>query len=334
MSIINYMNQIFLSFIAGLTTGGLSCFAVQGGLLAGILTEQEKKDQKKTILMFLSAKLISHFLLGAGLGYLGSTLIISTNFQGIMQIVAGLFILVIAAKFADIHPIFKNFSLTPPKFLFKILRKESKSNNLIAPAVVGFLTILIPCGITQGIMLLSVSSGSFIYGALILAAFVLGTSPVFFILGIASEKILSFKPLKIFAIIAMFLLGFMSINTGQILRGSPHTFQNYASLIKPVSKNGGEILMKNGKQEVTINVKNTSYQTSINKLKIGVPVKLILKTNKTVGCSRAFTIPEYSLSKILPATGTEILEFTPTKLGRLTFTCSMGMYTGNFNVVE
>ena len=40
------MNQIFLAFLTGLMTGGLSCFAVQGGLLAGILAEQKKEEQK------------------------------------------------------------------------------------------------------------------------------------------------------------------------------------------------------------------------------------------------------------------------------------------------
>ncbi|EKE05672.1 MAG: hypothetical protein ACD_19C00183G0003 [uncultured bacterium] len=93
-------------------------------------------------------------------------------------------------------------------------------------------------------------------------------------------------------------------------------------------------MQENGKQIVTINVKNNGYTASTNTLKIGVPVKLILKTNKVGGCIRSFTIPEYNISKILPATGTEIVEFTPTKLGKLTYTCSMGMYSGTFNIIK
>ena len=329
------MNQILLAFIAGLTTGGISCFAVQGGLLAGILADQKREDQKKSLLMFLSAKAVSHFILGALLGLLGSSLIISSKTQGIMQIIAGIFILAVAAKFAEIHPIFKRFTLTPPKSFFRILRIQSKSQGLIAPAIIGFLTVLIPCGITQAMMLLSVTSGSFLYGGLILLAFVLGTTPLFFILGLASEKVLSVKPLKILAVVVITYLGLLSINTGQILRGSPHTFQNYKNAIfNNEVKNKGGVKIVDGKQEVTINVKNTSYQASTDILKVGIPVKLILITSNTVGCSRSFTIPQYNISKILPATGTEIIEFTPTKLGKLTYTCSMGMYTGTFNVVE
>ena len=42
------MNQILLAFVTGLTTGGLSCFAVQGGLLAGILAEQKNLEKKRS----------------------------------------------------------------------------------------------------------------------------------------------------------------------------------------------------------------------------------------------------------------------------------------------
>lgn len=322
------MNQILLAFLTGLTTGGLSCFAVQGGLLAGILSEQKKEDRKKTLIMFLTSKLMTHVILGALLGLLGSILIISPKTQGVMQIISGIIIILIAFKLSEIHPIFRNFSITAPKFVFKLLRNQSKDINWFTPILIGALTILIPCGITQGMMLLSVSSGSFWYGGLILGAFILGTTPVFYILGIASEKILSIKPLKIFAILIMFYLGLSAINSGQLLRGSVHTFQNYKTVIF------GTELQKELQSEIVIDVKSNGYSASTNVLKVGVPVKLILKTNKTAGCARAFTIPQYNISMVLPATGTEIVELTPTKLGRLTYTCSMGMYSGYFNVVE
>src|SRR5512145_2961856 len=38
------MNQLIVAFITGLTTGGLSCLAVQGGLLAGTLAHQIEQD--------------------------------------------------------------------------------------------------------------------------------------------------------------------------------------------------------------------------------------------------------------------------------------------------
>jgi len=107
-----------------------------------------------------------------------------------------------------------------------------------------------------------------------------------------------------------------------------HTLQNYYSVI--FEKN---IESKIGNQ-INIVVTDSGYRADINTLKVGVPVKLTLITNNVRGCARAFTIPEFNLFKMLPTDGKEIVEFTPTKIGTLTYTCSMGMYTGSFNVVK
>lgn len=329
------MNQIFLAFVAGLTTGGLSCFAVQGGLLAGIIAEQKHTEKKRLIFSFLASKFIAHLILGGLLGLLGSAVVITTSFQGVMQIISGLFILLMALKISEIHPIFRNFSITPPKLFLRIVRKESRNETFFAPILVGFLTVLIPCGTTQAMMLLSVASGNFWYGAMILGAFVLGTTPIFFALGVASEKILSFKPLRIFAVLALLYLGLTAINSGQILRNSKHTYQNYKAVLFSNATNPKvQTLIEDGKQIVTINVNNSGYTTDTTSLKIGVPVKLIIVSKNVQSCARSFVIPSLNISKLLPSTGTEVIEFTPSELGILTFSCSMGMYTGSFNVVE
>ncbi len=92
------MNQILLAFITGITTGGISCFAVQGGLLAGIMAEQKESERKRSLSLFLISKFISHLILGGLLGVLGSKLILSSNFQGVTQIVSGIFILLMAPE--------------------------------------------------------------------------------------------------------------------------------------------------------------------------------------------------------------------------------------------
>ncbi len=79
--------NIWIAFITGLTAGGLSCLAVQGGLLASSLAVQLEQDLQqggkngqrshqiaRPILFFLLAKLIAYTLLGFLLGLLGSVL--------------------------------------------------------------------------------------------------------------------------------------------------------------------------------------------------------------------------------------------------------------------
>lgn len=334
------MNNIWIALITGLTTGGISCFAVQGGLLATSIAKQNTVDQKKAIASFLIAKIIAYSFLGALLGYLGSSLVISASLQGYFQILAGFFMIVSVGRILDIHPIFRRFVITPPKFIFRILRKKSIDSGIYSSGILGALTVFIPCGVTQAMFLLSISTGNAIYGSLVLGAFVLGTSPLFAVLGITSEKILQNRSLRLIGVLAIFYLGIISINTGQVLRGSPHNLQNYylaATGQLDSGKYSQEQIAKmgsNGKQEAEIQVSTYGYSSDTKTLKSGVPVVLKLATQKTAGCARAFSIPEYKISKILPETGITEVEFTPTKTGRLTYTCSMGMYTGSFNIIN
>ncbi|MEW6094874.1 MAG: sulfite exporter TauE/SafE family protein, partial [Chloroflexota bacterium] len=94
------MNQIIVAFVTGLTTGGLSCMAVQGGLLASSLAHQVEQDMlaagrkkgrlappPKTALpisLFLLSKLIAYTILGFLLGLLGSVLTLNAMARAVL----------------------------------------------------------------------------------------------------------------------------------------------------------------------------------------------------------------------------------------------------------
>jgi len=342
--------NLLIIFLTGLTTGGLTCLAVQGGLLASVITPTEeklKKDLKNQsralpIVSFLSAKLVSHTLLGFLLGLLGSAITLSPYLRGWFQVAIGVYLVGVALSLLKVHPIFRYFIITPPKFLLRLVRSQSKSQSIFAPALLGAMTIFIPCATTQAMAVLALGTASPLLSAAIMFAFVLGTSPTFFLLGFLLTK-LSDKFQTWFyktAAILLVTMAILSINGGVTLMGSIYNLQNFISAAK-ISFSGGNIGQvagamardNGGFQEVRIDVFSNGYSPQHITLKRGVPTRLYLTTNGTNGCSRAFTIPRLRISKILPVTGTETLEFTPTKSGPLVFTCSMGMYTGIFNVI-
>jgi heme/copper-type cytochrome/quinol oxidase subunit 2 len=232
-----------------------------------------------------------------------------------------------AARLLNVHPIFRYTVIQPPGFILKYLSKISQDTSFFTPIFLGVLTILIPCGVTQAMMIYAISTGSALGGAGILFAFVLGTFPIFFLFGVASSAMFKNKILTIIAAIIIALIGILSINTGQILRGSVHTLQNYWRVIVP------EATGKTG-SVVTIEVTNFGYKADVNTLKVGVPVKLLLVTKNVQSCARSFVIPSLNYSKVLPVNGVTEVNFTPEVVGILTYTCSMGMYTGSFNVIE
>lgn len=342
------MNSVWLAFLTGLTTGGLSCLAVQGGLLASSLTSINQTDMGISgnqanrwifVSAFLLAKLIAYTVLGYVLGSAGATLTLTPNILGVVQIIVGLFMLATAARILNLHPVFRCLVISPPRWAFRLMRSKSRDASLFGPAILGFLTVLMPCGVTQATMAVAVASGNPLAGAAIMGAFVLGTSPVFFALGASFIELLNRRAFAYAAAGVVAVFAVLSINGGLGLTGSFFTIQNIyrAATISSSELAQGRTLSAvntNGAQEVTIVVENSGYKASVQTLKKDEPVRLSLITNNTGGCARAFTIPQLNISKILPPTGREVIEFIPQKAGRLAYSCSMGMYTGQFTVVN
>jgi len=342
------MNTIWLALITGLTTGGLSCLAVQGGVLASAvtqdpsassgLTKSDGKASKKfiTIGVFLLAKFLAYAILGAILGAVGSTLQFSPKVMGGLQIAVGFFMLATAGRLLDLHPWFRYTVITPPRFVYRLFRTSGSQSNFFAPLIMGALTVFMPCGVTQAMMVVALSSGSALMGALTMGAFVVGTSPVFFALGAAFVALLEKKIFTYIASAVIVVFGLMTINGGFALLGSIYTFQNlYRAAVTPIGTQTPRVTATvgdDGVQDVTITVTNHGYESDTHVLKAGVPVRLHLVTNGVGGCARAFTIPDKNITKMLPSTGEEIITFTPEKTGNLVYSCSMGMYNGVFQV--
>jgi uncharacterized protein len=339
------MNLWFI-FLTGLTVGGLTCLAVQGGLLASVIAAREDedfregKDKKHSIwpiLAFITTKLIVYTGLGFLLGGFGSALSLSDNARIVMQLLAGFYMIIIALDLFNVHPLFRYALIQPPKFLTRHIRNTSKSQDLFAPAILGALTVLIPCGTTLAMEVLAISSGSAIMGGTILFTFILGTSPLFFVLGFLTTSLGDKYRrgfLKLAGILVLYL-GITSLNGALLLAGSPITLQSIPIRIdlNAGGQNQNLVNLSGGVQNVNINVYPTSYSPSYFQVRQGLPVKLNLQTFGGLGCTSEFRVPALGISKDLPLTGSESVEFTPLKTGKIVYTCSMGMYSGVMEVI-
>lgn len=338
--------DLLVIFITGLTVGGLTCLAVQGGLLASVITAREKegigeKEKVNSVyltLAFLICKLIAYVAFGFLLGLFGSAVSLTSGVQSAIQLFAGIYMIIIALNLLDVHPIFRYAVIQPPRFLTKRIRNKSKSGDLFAPAVLGFMTIFIPCGTTLAMEALAISSADPIKGALILGTFVIGTFPMFFGLGVVTAKLgerFRNNFLKIAAILLIFL-GFISIYGGAIAMGVPISINKISSSWKTDNSSKMSLAyppVRDGFQDVTINVLPKGYNPTRVILKQGLPTKLRLKTNQTYSCAIAFRIPTLKIGVNLKPTGAEVLSLPPLKKGEYLFTCSMGMYTGVIKVL-
>lgn len=338
-------------FLTGLFTGGLTCLAVQGGLLATTLAQREEehfKDKLKTsgnalpILSFLTAKLLAYTILGFLLGWFGSLFELSLQVKIVLQFLVAIFMIGTALNLLDVHPIFRYFLIQPPKFLTRLVRNQSKSKDFFAPALLGAFTVFIPCGTTQAMMALAIASGSPVLGATILFVFVLGTSPLFFTIGYfatALGNLLHQTFLKI-AAIAIILLAIYNLDGTLALTGSSITLTSiwknvYCTALTFCTQSSVLALSTHGVQEATITIGKEGYTPNEFVMKAGAPVTLRLVNNGGGGCAQAFTIPKLGIQKVVrPGTSSTIQFTAPDKPQDLAFMCSMGMFRGVFHIVE
>ncbi|HEV2339435.1 MAG TPA: sulfite exporter TauE/SafE family protein [Patescibacteria group bacterium] len=345
--------NLFAIFLTGLITGGLTCMAVQGGLLAATLaqSEEERLEDKARggnalpIVAFLIAKLIAYTALGFLLGMLGSFFNLSIQTRVILMVAVAVFMVGTALNILEVHPIFRYFIIQPPRFLTRLVRKQSKSQAMFAPALLGAFTVFIPCGTTQAMMALAIASGKPILGAAILFSFVLGTSPVFFILGYFATKLgdmfqQGFMQLAAFAII---LLAIFNINSAIALSGSSWTigsvignaatsFWCTVSFCSPSYYQAQQA--GNPLSDATINITSVGYTPSLFAVKAGSKVTLHLQNTNGAGCQQAFNIPSLGIQKIVPVGSSDTISFTaPSQPQQLAFVCSMGMYRGAIQVL-
>src|SRR3989344_5747865 len=190
--------ELISVFITGLFAGGLTCLAVQGGLLATSIAQAESDNPEKVahslthflpILSFLVARLLAYTVLGLFLGSLGSVFQLSLSARVILQFAAVVFMMGTALNLLNVHPVFRYFILQPPKFITRLIRNRLQSKAVFGPALLGAMTVLIPCAATQAMMAYAISTGSAPQGAAMMFAFILGTSPLFFIFGFAAKKL-------------------------------------------------------------------------------------------------------------------------------------------------
>ena len=320
--------NLWIIFLTGLTVGGLTCLAVQGGLLASIIAARHSHTIWSTF-AFLTTKLIVYTFLGFILGAFGGALNISPNVQITMQFIAGLYMVVIALNLLNVHPIFRYAVIQPPRFLTRIVRNQSKSKDLFAPAFLGAMTIFIPCGTTLAMETLAISSANAILGALIMAVFVLGTMPLFFGVGFLTTILgdnFQGRFLKLAGLIVLYL-GITSANGALVVAGSPISLP---SIEIDLSSSQNDIPIT---QNPEIDITSTGYSPNYIKVKKGETVSLTLKSINAFSCASAFRIPSLNIVKNLQPNDNQLISFVPTKEGRIQFNCSMGMYRGIIEVI-
>ena len=183
------------------------CIGMCGGIAAAQGAGREERF--RPILLYCGGRLLSYTAVGLIVGFTGSLLGMNQHLKALIPLISGLLTVLIGLQQLG---------------LFRWLSFGQRvSENCLAvrlnrygPFAVGLLTGVMPCGTLQTVQYAALASGSALYGAGILFAFALTSSPALGAVGLLS-RLLTTRGRKIFTIAAALIVLYMGVK--MILKG-------------------------------------------------------------------------------------------------------------------
>lgn len=327
----------------GLTAGFSTCMALIGGLVLSLSARHAEKHPEATAmekfrphLFFNFGRILSYIVFGGLIGLAGKAFQFSSFTLGILTIVVGAIMFIVGIQLTGLSPKVSSLSFSLPSSIANFLgikkrhqKEYSHQNSMIA----GALTFFLPCGFTQAMQIYAMSTGSFIQGALIMGIFALGTMPGLLGIGGLTSVVKGEFSRKFFAFtgIIVIFFAYFNISNGYNLTG----WQIFDSKISEEDLQNTNVVFdeEEGVQVAKMEQYIGGYDPNEFVVVKDVPVKWVIDSTNSNTCASSIMVPKLKIIQSLKP-GENIIEFTPTEVGTIKFTCSMGMFPGKFIVIE
>jgi sulfite exporter TauE/SafE/copper chaperone CopZ/plastocyanin domain-containing protein len=287
-------------------------------------------------LLYNGGRLVSYTAVGVLVGALGSVITLSGHFQGVVQLIAGVFMVVMGINMLGLFPALRRFIPQMPRLFANKIDKQKTGRG---PLVVGFLNGFMPCGPLQAMQLYALSAGSPVRGGVSMFLFCLGTIPLMFALGAASSALSGVKGqafsrrIMQAGAVLVAALGLVMFSNGWNLSGFANPL-NKASSFKPVASTDQVFIpvIQSGVQVVNSTLQPGRYPAIT--VQQGVPVRWIINApaGSINGCNNRMIIREYGIEYAFKQ-GDNVIEFTPAKTGKFRYSCWMGMINSTITVL-
>jgi sulfite exporter TauE/SafE/copper chaperone CopZ/plastocyanin domain-containing protein len=332
-------------FVIGLVTS-VHCVAMCGGInLSQCIPRTAAGGKPREALLpgvfYNGGRVISYTAVGAAAGAFGSVITVSGRFQGAVQLAAGVFMMIMGINMLGIVPALRRFNPRMPGiFAKKIDEQKAVSKN---PLFIGLLNGLMPCGPLQAMQLYALSTGSPVAGGIAMLFFSLGTVPLMFGIGALSSLLSRKFTRRVMTIGAILVtaLGMTMFANGWNLTGvSFNPLDSMRAAFGPSASPkrgapGGETLapvIENGYQIVNSTLSAGRYPAITVQQDIPVKWTINAPQGSINGCNNRMIIREYKIEhRFTP--GENVIEFTPGRAGKFSYSCWMGMIRSSITVV-
>lgn len=178
------------AFIIGLVASVSTCMAVVGGLVLSMSANFAKSGDKiRPQIYFHVSRLVAFFILGGVIGAFGSVFTLGQTGTVILSLVVSAVLLILGLNLLDVFPALRRWQVALPRGIGNKISSMRAMNHSLTPLFLGAATFFLPCGFTQSMQVYTLTTGSFLAGALTMGTFALGTLPVLALLSFSSSGI-------------------------------------------------------------------------------------------------------------------------------------------------
>lgn len=323
-----------LALLIGLTAGFSTCMAVIGGIVLASSARFAERNpdlsgwQKfQPHLVFNAGRILGFAVFGGLLGAIGGILQLSDAFVALLTVAVGVVMLLLGVKLTKVSPRIARMSPAIPRFL-QWRGKGPATGPVLAAGTSGALSFFLPCGFTLAMQLAAVQSGSFRTGALLMAAFALGTAPGLLSLGGLTAAIRGRAAQGFFATagLVVFLLGAYNVRAGWNVLGSAGG-PSAGTVVTDTTIDPAAPL-----ETITMSQGDDGYTPNMLTVHAGSRVRWVINSTNPYTCASALRVPQLGIKQQLTP-GENVIEFVATSTGEIPFQCSMGMYRGTLTVL-
>lgn len=323
----NYQSlSLPMVFLLGMIASASTCMATAGALYLAIA---EKNSHWQTAVSFSVGRVFAYSFFGFLFGFLGKVLTSSLFFSSLLTIFIALMMIFLGLELAKVFSWQKFFGVSFFGKIFEFFEEKLSRYPRKMPFFLGAITYFLPCGFTQSIQVYSMGLGNPWLSSINMTVFAIGTIPLILLIN-QVKTIRQFNFYHYFlktAGVLVFIVGLYYLTNVFSLYGINLDFFNSNKNKK------ANVSIINGKQEIKMIVDASGYNPNYFQVKRGVPVRWIIEGKNVLGCQGYFVVKQLGINQALKP-GENIFEFTPKDNEPIYFSCGMGMYKGEIEVIN
>ncbi len=324
-----------------------TCMALVGGLVLSLsasarASSSRRADAVTTQAVFNAGRVVGFGALGAVAGWIGQAIALRGLALAIVMVAVAAATAILGIRLTGASPRIAAWQVTLPSSWARWARKAHGGADADFPgapasgwpharaASLGAATFFLPCGFTQVVQLLALSSGSPLTGGVLMALFAVGTTPGLFALGVAAasaRESATRRPLRVVGVIVIAFAGVTGLGglTGTGLL-APHPQVT-------ATERTDNVVDVDGSQVVTTRVGLKGYFPADAVVYVNEPVTWVLEP-VGAGCANLVEADALGLGELNAIFDTVRSTFTLTKTGTYQYHCAMGMYSGTVTAIE